>query len=139
MVFKFKDYKSENCISFGFKLESTETLTLGLNDKKLSKEIWDDIQQKNINDILKPKVVADKYASVKIISVKEPQVKSFEEAKEAVTALYEVDAKKKALSTLAESTLKTLDESNADISDFLSLQTRDNLKSLNLQESLQFI
>ena len=25
MVFKFKDYKSENCISFGFKLESTET------------------------------------------------------------------------------------------------------------------
>jgi peptidyl-prolyl cis-trans isomerase D len=121
------------------KLQSSETLTLGLNDNSLSKEIWDDIQQKNINDIVKPKVVADKYATVKIISIKEPQVKSFEEAKEAVTALYEVDAKKKALATLAESTLKTLDESNADISDFLSLQTRDNLKSLNLQESLQFI
>ena len=121
------------------KLESTETLTLGLNDQKLSKEIWDDIQQKNINDILKPKVVADKYASVKILSIKEPQVKSFEEAKTEVTALYEVQAKKKALLTLAESTLETLNESNADVSDFVTLQTRDNLKSLNLQESLQFL
>jgi hypothetical protein len=25
IVFKFKDYKSENCISFGFKFESTKT------------------------------------------------------------------------------------------------------------------
>ena len=121
------------------KLESNETLTLGLNDSKLSKEIWDDIQKKNIHDILKPKVVGEKYASVKIISLKEPQVKSFEEAKETVTSLYEVQAKKKALLSLAESTLETLNESNADVSNFVTLQTRDNLKSLNLQESLQFI
>ena len=121
------------------KLESTETLTLGLNNNRLSKEIWEDIQQKNINDIVKPKVVTDKYATVKIISIKEPQVKSFETAKEEVSALFEVEAKKKALLSLAASTLETLNESNADVSDFLSLQTHDNLKSLNLQESLQFL
>ena len=121
------------------KIQSTETQTLALNDNTLSKEIWDDIQQKNINDILKPKVVADKYATVKIISVKEAQTKTFEAAKEEVTTLYKVQAKKKALLTLAESTLETLNESNADVSDFVTLQTRDNLKSLNLQESLQFL
>jgi len=121
------------------KRESSETVTVGLNDKSLSKEIWDDIQQKNINDILKPKVVADRYATVKIISVKAPQVKTFEEAKAEVTALYEADARKKALQALAESTLKTIDTAHANVSGFVTLQTRDNLKALNLQESLQFL
>ncbi len=137
---KTKKTAQKNYIAFKKgKLESTEKLTLGLNDNSLSKEIWDDIQQKNINDILKPKIVADKYATVKILSIKEPQIKTFEEAKAEVTALYEVQAKKKALLALAESTLKTLDESNADVSEFVTLQGRDNLKSLNSQESLQFL
>jgi len=121
------------------KLESTETLKLALNDTALSKEIWDDIQQKNISDITKPKVVADKYATVKIIAVNEPRVKTFEEAKEEVTALYSAQAKKEALLTLAESTLKNFDQSNAIVSDFVTLEKHDNMKSLNLQESLQFL
>ena len=120
------------------KLESSETTTLPVSDLKLTKELWDEIGQKSIGDILKPKVVGDQYATVKINSIKEPEVMRFEEAKEEVTKTYTVQAKKEALLTLAESTLKNLDESNATVSDFITLEKSDNLKALNSQESLQF-
>jgi len=139
-VKKSKKEAQKNYIAFKKgKMQSTETRSIALNGAPLTKEIWDEIQQKNKNDILKPKVVVDRYVTVKIIDVKEPQVKSFEEAKEEVAARYRVQAEKKALLALAESTLKTLDESNATVSDFVTLEGRDNLKPLNLQESLQFL
>jgi peptidyl-prolyl cis-trans isomerase D len=121
------------------KIESSEKKTLPLDDKTLSKEIWTEIQQKENGEILKPKIVNDKYATVKIIAVIQPQVMSFEEAKPMVTALYEKEAKKEALNTLAENTLKTIDESNTTVSDFMSLGKFDNLDKLNSQESLQFL
>lgn len=120
-------------------LESSEETTLPVDDPKLTKELWDEIGQKSIGDILKPKVVGSRYATVKINSIKEPEVMSFEEAKVRVTAMYTVEAKKEALLTLAKSTLQSLDESNATISDFISLEKHDNLKELNSQESLQFL
>jgi len=139
-VKKTKKAAQKNYIAFKKgKLGNSETLTLALNDSTLTKEIWDDIQQKNIEDITKPKVVADRYATVKIKSIKEPQVKTFEEAKEEVSAIYALEAKQKALLTLAESTLKNFDVSNATVSDFVTLEKHDNLKPLNLQESLQFL
>jgi peptidyl-prolyl cis-trans isomerase D len=121
------------------KVESTETLTLDLNDAKLTKEFWEKIQQKNIGDILKPQIVADKYATLKINSIKEPKVKTFEEAKDEISVIYTLQTKKEMLSKLAETTLKNFDESNATLSDFVTLEKHDNLKSLNLQESLQFL
>ena len=139
-VKKTKKTAQKNYIAFKKgKLENSETLSLALNDKTLTKEIWDDIQQKNINDITKPKVVADKYASVKIKSIKEPQVKTFEEAKEEVSAIYVLETKKKALLKLAETTLKNFNINDATVSDFVTLEKHDNLKPLNLQESLQFL
>jgi len=137
---KSKKNAQKNYIAFKKgKLESSETVTLGLNDPKLTKEIWNDIQQKNISDITKPKVVANRYATVKILNIKEPQVKTFEEAKNEVSEMYALQAKKDALLKLAESTLKNFDKSQANISDFVTLEKHDNLKSLNLQESLQFL
>ena len=121
------------------KLENSEILTLGLNDSQLTKEIWDEIQEKNINDILKPKVSGDKYATIKIMSVKEPKAKTFEEAKEEASAMYTLQAKKEALLTLAESTLKNLKDNDPKVSDFVTLEKHDNLNPLNLQESLQFL
>ena len=137
---KSKKNAQKNYIAFKKgKLESSETVTLGLNDPKLTKEIWDDIQQKNISDITKPKVVADRYATIKILNIKEPQVKTFEEAKNEVSEMYALQAKKDALLKLAESTLKNFDKSQANVSDFVTLEKHDNLKALNLQESLQFL
>ena len=121
------------------KIKSSETLTLELNDPKFTKEIWNEIQQKNIGDIIKPKIVANKYATLKIDSIKEPKVKTFEEAKDEVSLIFTIETKKDALSKLAEETLKNFDESNATQSDFVTLEKHDNMKLLNLQESLQFL
>ena len=137
---KSKKSAQKNYIAFKKgKLESSETITLALNDPKLTKEIWDDIQQKNVSDITKPKVVSERYATIKILKIIEPQIKTFEEAKSEVSALYALQAKKEALLKLAESTLKNFDKSKANISDFVTLEKHDNLKPLNLQESLQFL
>ena len=64
---------------------------------------------------------------------------TYEQAKEKVTTIYDVQAKKEALLALAESTLNTLDTSAPTVSDFVTLTKRDNLKPLNSQESLQFL
>jgi peptidyl-prolyl cis-trans isomerase D len=121
------------------KIKSTETLKLDLNDPKLTTELWSEIQQKNIGDILKPKVIESKYATLKIEAIKEPKVKTFEEAKSEVTVIYIAEEKKNALSKLAENALKDFNESNATMSEFITLEKHDNLKRLNSQESLQFI
>ncbi len=121
------------------KIESSETVTLPANDDKLSKNLWEDILAKNNGDIIKPKVVGNQYATVKIEAVVEPAPMSFEEAKAKVTELYMAQKKKEALLKLAEETLSTLEESNAIVSDFVTLEKNDNLKMLNSQESLQFL
>jgi peptidyl-prolyl cis-trans isomerase D len=119
--------------------QSSETITLPLGDLRLTPTLWNEIETKSIGDILKPKVVGAQYVTVKINSVQAPKVMTYEQAKEKVTTIYDVQAKKEALLTLAESTLKTLDTSDATVSDFVTLTKRDNLESLNSQESLQFL
>ena len=56
-----------------------------------------------------------------------------------VTPCPPCQAKKEALLTLAETTLKDFDQSNAIISDFVKLEENVNLQPLNNQESLQFL
>ena len=120
-------------------IKDSEKITLPLGDLKLSTEIWDALKEKTVGDIVKPKVVADTYATVRIDNIVQPRVKTFEEAKEEVSKLYSVQAKKEALLTLAESTLKDFDKSTAIISDFVKLEKNVNLQPLNNQESLQFL
>ena len=120
-------------------MQSSETMTLPLGDLKLTKALWHEIETKSIGDILKPKVVGAQYVTVKINNVQAPKVMTYDQAKEKVTTIYDLQAKKEALLTLAESTLTTLDTSDATVSDFVTLTKRDNLKFLNSQESLQFL
>ncbi|MDM5272020.1 SurA N-terminal domain-containing protein [Sulfurovum sp. zt1-1] len=120
-------------------LSSNETLTLPVNDMKLSAEIWDEIAQKSVGEIMKPKVANDRYATIKIEEVIEPRVKSYEEAKEETTAMYKVAMQQKGLSELAENTLQNFDDINATTSNFLTLNKNVNLAPLNSEESLQFI
>ncbi len=120
-------------------LKSSETVTLPLGDLKLTQTIWNEIETKSIGDILKPKVVGEQYVTVKINSIIEPKVMNYDQAKEKVTTIYDAQAKKEALLTLAESTLTNIETSDATVSDFVTLTNRDNLKSLNSQESLQFL
>jgi len=116
-----------------------EILALPVGDQKLTSIIWKEIQEKAIGDILKPKIVEEQYVTIKIDKIKEPKVMSYEEAKEKVTLAYDLQAKKAALMQLAESTLKTLDQNNSEVSNFVNLNKYDNLKLLNSEESLQFL
>jgi len=120
-------------------LTQSEKMTLPLGDMKLTKEIWEALKEKSVGDIVKPKVVGDMYATIKIENVVLPTVKSYDEAKEEVTILYTNQAKKEALLSLAEKTLETFDKNTAIISDFVKLEENVNLEALNNQESLQFL
>ena len=121
------------------KIDKSETLTLVLNDPLFGSEVWKEIQQKDINSILKPKAVADRYATIKIIKIEEPREMNFDEAKALVIIDYKKKLASEGLTKLAESTLENFDKSNATMSGFVTLDTRDNLKPLNIQESLQFL
>jgi peptidyl-prolyl cis-trans isomerase D len=110
-----------------------------MGDLKLTTDIWNTLKEKNVGDILKPKVVADMYATIKIDNIVIPKVKTYDEAKDEVTVLYTIQSKKEALLALAEKSLKEFDKSDSIISDFVKLEKNVNLNPLNNQESLQFL
>jgi len=137
-----KTKKTAQKAYIGFKkdtIKESETLSLPFGDQKLTQVIWKEIQSKTTGDILKPKVVTDQYATIKIKNITKPKVMSFEEAKEKVTLNYDNQAKKKGLLSLAETTLETLDKSNPILSAFVNLNNSDNLEALNSEERLQFL
>jgi peptidyl-prolyl cis-trans isomerase D len=120
-------------------IDDIEKITLPMGDLKLTDEVWSAIKESTVGEIIKPKVIADTYATVKIEKIVPSRVKTFEEAEEQVTVLYENQAKKEALLSLAESTLKNFDQNDSIISDFVKLEENVNLNPLNNKESLQFL
>jgi len=130
---KFLEFKKGNA-------EKSETLTLDMNDPQLSKELWAEINTKAINDFIKPKAVNKKYASVKIIKVIQPVIKSFEEVKSLITPLYQAEANKEALSLLAEKKLSTIDKDETKVSNFLTLDNAETQNiGINKQETVDFV
>jgi len=121
------------------KLTENEKITLPIGDLKLTSEVWNTLKEKNVGDILKPKVISNMYATIKIENILLPEVMSYNEAKEAVTKLYTIQAEKEALLSLAETTVKSIDRTNATVSHFVKLEQNVNLEPLNNQESLQFL
>jgi peptidyl-prolyl cis-trans isomerase D len=137
-----KTKKTAQKAYIGFKkgtVKESETLTLSLGDPKLTPVLWQELQNKTMGDLLKPKVVNTQYATIKINNITQPKMMNFEEAKEEVTLNYDKQTKKKELLSLAETTLNTLAKSNPILSNFVSLNNSDNLESLNAEESLQFL
>ncbi len=121
-------------------IAATETKTLVMNDPTLSKDIWAEIELKNEGDMIKPKVVNDKYATVKIVSFIKPTVMTFEEAKPYVTAQYKRIKLKELLEKVAQKELETIEKStDTKESEFVSLNKFDNIEGLKPQESLQFV
>ncbi len=121
-------------------LTKDETLTLELNNPKLSAELWSEITKSSLNSLIKPKVVTNRYASVKIINITEPVIKSFEEVKNLIKPLYQDEAERKALNQLAEEKLTKIDKEDANVSTYI---TMDNAKTqklgINQQETSTFI
>jgi peptidyl-prolyl cis-trans isomerase D len=121
------------------KIQKDEVLTYDLGNSIFSKDIWNEINSKSIGDLLKPKVVGNRYAIIKIVSIKEPRVKTFKEAKEALIPLYKLNMSKELLIKKAEEILKNIDKENTKISDFITLKNTKKQKiGLNKQESADF-
>jgi len=121
------------------KLKKSETRIINLNDTILSNEIWKEIEDKGINSILKPKVIDNRYLTVKIIEKIEPREMTFEEAKKSVKKAYISELKDKRLEELAKATLKNFDKSNPIISDFIKIDSKKALNSLTMAETGEFI
>ncbi|MEY3089936.1 MAG: hypothetical protein RL113_252 [Pseudomonadota bacterium] len=140
---KIKNTKKEAQKAYiGFKkgeIQTSETLTLAVGDETLTQGVWKELEGMSVGDILKPKVIGDKYVTVKIDAIVLPKVKSYEEAQPQVELLYANQAKKEALLKLAESTLENFNTDSATISDFVKLEENVNLNPLSEQESLQFL
>jgi len=117
-------------------LPMDETLTLDINDPKLSSDLWNEISNAKEESLLKPKVVGNKYAAVKIVNIVEPTVKTFDEVKNEISPLYIKEARKEALLTLANSKLTTIDNDEANVSNFVTLHNAEKQKiGLNPQET----
>ena len=117
-----------------------ETITLNINDPRLSQELWKEISTGKVNDLLKPKVVGEKYASVKLVNIVEPVEKTFDAVKEFITPLYKQEASKEALATLADNKLSTIDNDETNVSNFITLANAEKQKiGLNAQETSDFV
>jgi len=122
------------------KTQKSETLTLSINDPKLSPELWAEIDTHKINEFIKPKAVENQYASVKIVAVIEPITKTFEQVKAEITPIYKEEANKEALSLLAEKKLSTVDNDEINVSTFITLSNAETQNiGLNKQETVNFI
>ncbi len=122
------------------KRKADETISLPYGDAKLSQALWKEIKAHQAGDIIKPKVVGNYYATVKIDKTVPPQPLSYEQAHDKVKALYMKQLQKEAAMKAAEQALKNLDASNPSHSDYLTLNdTTVKLPPLNSQETLQFL
>jgi peptidyl-prolyl cis-trans isomerase D len=121
------------------KISKSESVVIEVGGGVFDSKIWEEIKSKDINSILKPKAVDGRYAIIRISNIVEPREMNFDEAKEIVASEYKETATKEALDTLAETTLKNFDEKNATISDFLTLNRKENLKPLNMEKTTIFL
>jgi len=121
------------------KLKKSESVTININDIMLSDEVWKEIEAKNINSILKAKIVGNRYVSVKIIEKIEPREMTFSEAEKSVKEAYIEEEKNKELKNLAQNTLKDFNKSNPIVSDFIQIDSKNALQGLTIDETRSFI
>ena len=121
-------------------LSADETLTLNINDQKLSKKLWQEISNHAKGELIKPKVVNNRYASVKIVNIVEPITKTFEEVKAIIAPIYQIEAEKKELFILAKEKLTNIDKEALNVSNFITLENIEQQNfGINKQETSNFI
>jgi peptidyl-prolyl cis-trans isomerase D len=55
----------------------SETIELDENDDKFPRNIWAEIASKNVNELIKPKIVNDQYVSIKVDKIVQPKIHEF--------------------------------------------------------------
>ena len=121
------------------KINKDETLTYDVNDFRLPKTVWEEVNSKSKGSILKPKVVHDKYVTIKIVDIVDPTIKSFEAAKNDVLPLYKSELSKEALAQLSQTKLSNIDKEKTKTSEFITLRNNTKqISGLNEQEMANF-
>jgi len=118
---------------------ASETKQLNENDPALSAELWQAVSQADTGEVLKPKVVGNRYATVKIVTVVEPKVKSFAEAKAAVAKAVAAQKRSEMLEKRAKETLNQIEQASLTTTDWMSMRTFKAMAPLSKQETLQFL
>lgn len=121
------------------KIQANEKIETYTNDPKISPEIINEIDKLNDGEILKPRVIGDKYATIKLIKTINPEPMTFDEAKANLIQDYSKEAGKNALQILAQDSLKNFNAASAKYTRWVSLKSSDNMLSLNKEENLQFL
>lgn len=121
-------------------IKKSETITVDLNSPQFTPKLWKKITAQGINDILKFKVVGDRYASLKIVAINEPEAMKFEEARESVLKNYQNMLISTQMEQIAKNTLNNIKDNNVTIiSDYLMLDSENKLENLSVTESRQFL
>jgi len=120
-------------------INGTKQITIEENNELLTPEIWEDIASIQTNEITKPKIVNNKYVSVKLINKKDIRVMTYKEAKPLVVKDYEKIALEQKLDALAQEILKDTNRLQKPYQKPLTIQSVDTLSPLNHQESFQFV
>jgi peptidyl-prolyl cis-trans isomerase D len=116
-----------------------EHRTFDQNDPTLSAELWQAIAQSDVGTLLKPKPVGDRYVTVMIDKVVDPEPMPFEQAKPAVVTKLKQTEAARLLEEQAQKLLQNIDSETLTQSDWLRLKDAPVLFPLNQQESLQFL
>ena len=119
--------------------KATETKTLAENSTELSAQLWQEIVKAGEGDILKPKVVGTKYATVKLVKIVMPKEKSFEQAKAEVEKRLTIEKKNELLEQKSKEALENIDKETLKTTDWVTMSKFDNMAPLGQQETLQFL
>lgn len=121
------------------KIKATQDLVIASQDPSVPKELMAELESAKNGDFLKPKLVNDKYATIKLISKIESKPMTFEEAKVFVTNDYVKKEQQTNLQKLAEEKVKNIDNKTAQSTIWVNINENKNILTLSNEESLQFL
>jgi peptidyl-prolyl cis-trans isomerase D len=121
------------------KKNPAEKKSVPLNDPLLSQELWQEILQKDAGSLLKPKAVGDRYATVKVLKVVEPEPMPFEDAKNRVAQRLKISKSMEMMEKSAQELVSEIDKAKLTESDYVGLTKITVLSPLDKEESLQFL
>ena len=119
------------------KITADTEKVVDLGDQMFSSEIWEKIEGAVSGTILKPKVVGNKYAVIKVIEVMLPKPKRYKEAYNEVKEEFIAKKQLELLKKMAEDAVKNLKD--AQNSKFVTRNSIDKLPPLTEDEASQFL
>ena len=120
------------------KKSPSEIQILAKGDKRLSTSMWKAILTHNSGDLIKPKAIGNRYATVKIEKRIPPRIMSFEEAKSQIVKVWLSKQKSKMLFAKAKEILKDPKQLKYE-SNYIKLSYSGNLAPLNPAERTEFL